>query len=44
MCRRELRESGISGNVKAIDGFPVLPRQLWEFQAFPEMPRQLGNF
>ncbi len=35
---------GSSGNAFAIEGFPVLPRQLWEFQAFPEMPRQLGEF
>jgi hypothetical protein len=24
----------ISGNASAIAGIPVLPRQLWEFQAF----------
>ena len=35
---------GIYGNTKAIEGFPVLPRLLWEFQAFLEMPRQLGEF
>ncbi len=34
----------ISGNDQAIAGIPVLPRQLWELQAFPEMPRQLGEF
>jgi len=35
---------GISGNAEAIEGFPVLPRQLWEFQAFLKMPRELGKF
>ncbi len=44
ICRREFRESGISGNAQAIEGIPVCPRQLWEFQAFPEMPKQLGEF
>jgi len=39
-----LRESGISGNSLVIEGIPVLPMQLWEFQAFLEMPRQLGEF
>jgi len=39
-----LRESGISGNALAVEGFLELPRHLWEFQAFPEMPRQLGKF
>jgi len=42
---RHFRKSlGISGNAEAIEGFPVLPRQLWEFQAFLEMPRQLKEF
>ena len=42
---RHFRKSlGISGNDWAIEGIPVLPRQLGEFQAFPEMSRQLGEF
>jgi len=37
---RHFRKSlGISGNAYAIEGLPVLPRQLCEFQAFPEMPK-----
>jgi hypothetical protein len=34
----------ISGNDSAIAGIPVLPRQLWELQAFLDMLIQLGKF
>jgi hypothetical protein len=37
---RHFRKSlGISGNAKAVEEFPELPRQLGKTQAFPEIPR-----
>ncbi len=42
---RHFRKSlDISGNAKAIEEIPELPRQLQKHQAYPEMPRQLRKF